>query len=139
MSQTSKSSYHKEWTPEELEILKQSWADHSIGELVELIPHHSELGIKGKAFKLGLRKDFLAKRRRQGQLCHAFPADPFKNQPKLPDPRERTVIAFEPEGIREFPSVAAAAEFYGICKKTVYNLIESAGTTNNGIGFNYMI
>ena len=49
------------------------------------------------------------------------------------------MIAFTPDGIKEFKNAKAAADHYGLRLQRVYDLIASAETTYSDIGFNYMI
>lgn len=60
-------------------------------------------------------------------------------KPKCIKSPTRAVIAFEPDGIKEFKNAKSAADHYGLKVQRVYDLIASAGTTYSDIGFNYMI
>ena len=59
-------------------------------------------------------------------------------KPKCIKSPTRAVIAFEPDGIREFENAKEAAAYYGLSVQRVYDLIASAETTYSDIGFNYM-
>lgn len=113
-----------EWKPEEVALLQSLWADHSFREIMPLLPNHSHSAARAMAHRLGIKKDYAAK------------AERGVRNTLSPD---RAVMAFEPDGIKEFGSAREAAEHYGIKVQNVRNLIESAGTTVTGVGFNYMV
>ena len=60
-------------------------------------------------------------------------------KPKCIKSPNQPVIAFTPDGIKEFKNAKAAADHYGLRLQRVYDLIASAETTYSDIGFNYMI
>lgn len=105
-----------------------------------LLPNFTMGAIRAKASRLGLQKDFEAKRARG--VRNATPTRrraATQEKPKCIKSPNRAVIAFEPDGIREFENAVEAARFYGLKVQRVYDLIASAETTYSDIGFNYMI
>lgn len=99
------------WTREEVQILSENYLTHTAREIMDLLPRYTAKEIQLKAAHIGLNKQKI----------------------------NNAVIAFELERIREFPSVRAAAQHYGLKESRIYYLIANGGQTANGTSFNYMI
>ena len=136
-NRTPKARFAPHWTADEEAILLRLWSDHSIGEIIPLLPNFSASAIKAKANHLGLSKDFSARRARGFRL--KVSGRPKGSKDKHPRKQNRAVIAFEIDGVREFANAKEAAEHYGLKVQRVYDLISTAETTYSGIGFNYML
>lgn len=137
-NRNGKGFFTEHWQPCEEALLSKLWADHSIREIAPMFPNYTMSAIRAKANHLGLQKDFKAKRARgvrnmTPKRRKALVFDPnFTKQPN------RGVIAFEPDGIKEFKNAKEAAVYYGLKLQRVYDLIATAETTYSDIGFNYV-
>ena len=103
--------FHNVWTREEVQTLTENWMSHTETQMAAMLPRFSLSAIRAKAHHLGLNKRNINKQ----------------------------VIAFEVDGIREFPNVRAAAQHYGLKENRIYQLISTGGETYGGVSFNYMI
>jgi hypothetical protein len=137
-NRNGKGFFTEHWNPDEEALLSKLWADHSIREIAPMFPNYTMSAIRAKANHLGLQKDFEAKRARgvrnmtpKRRKAMVFAPD-FTKQPN------RGVIAFEPDGIKEFKNAKEAAVYYGLKLQRVYDLIATAETTYSDIGFNYV-
>lgn len=105
-----------------------------------MLPDYSMSAIRAKANHLGLKKDFAAKKARGVRnMTPTRRRAMASEKPKCIKSPNQPVIAFTPDGIKEFKNAKAAADHYGLRLQRVYDLIASAETTYSDIGFNYMI
>lgn len=130
---TDKGFFTSHWTAEEEKLLASLWADHSVYEIMPYLPLYNLNAIKAKANRMGLKKDFAAKKARGVRMHSRAPLRRDTDGHRL----LRPVIAYEPDGVREFGSAREAAKHYGLDTKQVYKLIKSGGEVD-GIGFNFM-
>lgn len=137
-NRNGKGFFTEHWQPSEEALLSKLWADHSIREIAPMFPNYTMSAIRAKANHLGLQKDFEAKRARgvrnmTSKRRKALLFDPdFTKQPK------RAVLAYTPDGIKEFKNAKEAALYYGLKLQRVYDLIATAETTYSEIGFDYL-
>lgn len=133
-----KGFFTEHWQPDEEALLSKLWADHSIREIAPMFPNYTMSAIRAKANHLGLRKDFEAKRARGVRNMTPKRKQALVFNPDFTKQPNRGVIAFEPDGIKEFKNAKEAAVYYGLKLSRVYNLIATAETTYSDIGFNYV-
>ena len=138
-NRTPKARFAEHWQADEEALLAKLWADHSVREIMPMLPNYTLSAIKAKANHLGLQKDFEAKRARGVKNLTPARKRATQEKPKCIKSPNREVIAFEPSGVKFFANVKAAAEHYGLKIQRVYDLIASAETTYSDIGFNYAI
>ena len=139
-NRTPKARFAEHWQADEEALLAKLWADHSVREIMPMLPNYSLSAIKAKANHLGLQKDFEAKRARGVRnMTPTRRRAATMEKPKCIKSPNRAVIAFEPDGVKEFKNAKEAADHYGLKVQRVYDLIASAETTYSDIGFNYMI
>ena len=94
-----------------MQTLTENWMSHTETQMSVMLPRFSLSAIRAKAHHLGLNKRDVNKQ----------------------------VIAFEVDGIREFPNVRAAAQHYGLKENRIYKLISTGGETYGGVSFNYIV
>ena len=139
-NRTPKARFAEHWQADEEALLAKLWADHSVREIMPMLPNYTLSAIKAKANHLGLQKDFEAKRARGVRnMTPTRRRAATREKPKCIKSPNRAVIAFEPDGIKEFKNAKEAAVHYGLKVQRVYDLIATAETTYSDIGFNYMI
>ena len=139
-NRTPKARFSEHWQPSEEELLTKLWPDHSIREVAPMFPDYSMSAIRAKANHIGLKKDFAAKKARGVRnMTPTRRRAMASEKPKCIKSPNQSVIAFTPDGIKEFKNAKAAADHYGLRLQRVYDLIASAETTYSDIGFNYMI
>ena len=134
-----KGFFTEHWQPNEEALLSNLWADHSIREIMPMLPNYTMSAIRAKANHLGLQKDFEAKRARGVKNMTPTRRRARQEKPKCIKSPNRAVIAFTPDGIKEFKNAKEAAQHYGLKLQRVYDLIASAETTYSEIGFNYLV
>ena len=138
-NRTPKARFAEHWQADEEALLARLWADHSVREIMPMLPNYSLSAIKAKANHLGLQKDFEAKRARGVKNMTPTRRRARQEKPKCIKSPNRAVIAFTPDGIKEFKNAKEAAQHYGLKLQRVYDLIASAETTYSEIGFNYLV
>jgi hypothetical protein len=139
-NRTPKSRFAEHWQADEESLLVKLWSDHSIREIAPMLPNYSLSAIRAKANHLGLKKDFEAKKARGVRnITPTRRRSATQEKPKCIRSLDRPVIAFEPDGVKEFANAKEAAVYYGLKLQRVFDLIASAETTHSDIGFNYLI
>ena len=138
-NRTPKARFAEHWQAEEEALLVKLWADHSVREIMPMLPNYTLAAIKAKANHLGLKKDFEAKKARGARnITPTRRKAATQYKPKCIKSPNREVIAFEPSGVKFFANAKEAAQHYGLKLQRVYDLIASADTTFSDIGFNYV-
>ena len=113
-------TFYNVWTDEEIEILRQNYAQHGIRATRPLLPRHNDGSIRTKAYHLGLTRQ---------QRTYTVTRSVHRKQ--------RSVIAYTDEGVLTYPDVPTAAQHYSISNKTLYGLIAS-GNVREGVSFDYL-
>ena len=103
-----------------------------------MFPNYTMSAITTKANRLGLQKDFEAKRARGVRNMTPKRRKTLVLDPDFTKQPNRAVLAFTPDGIKEFKNAKEAAVYYGLKLQRVYDLIATAETTYSDIGFNYL-
>jgi hypothetical protein len=137
-NRTPKARFAEHWQADEEALLAKLWADHSIREIAPMFPNYTMSAIRAKANHLGLQKDFEAKRARGVRNMTPKRKKALVFNPNFTKQPNRAVLAYTPDGIKEFKNAKEAALHYGLKLQRVYDLIATAETTYSEIGFDYL-